>query len=670
MIEKASSASTARGKRVREWSDPVLAGGFRMDRIQELEQIVVDQIAAGEVIERPASVVKELVENSIDAEASKISVHLEEGGRKSIVVSDNGLGIHPDDIGLAFKRHATSKIRSFEDLLSTRSMGFRGEALSSIASVSHVHLKSRMSGQALGREIRLSPGQPEKISDWTGPSGTFVEVRDLFQNLPVRLKFMKSVPTEQSQVVDTLSFIALGHPRIQFHLFLNGRPVLALPSRQDRRLRLMDLYPSLSEQDLANIILEGDGIRIEAEILSPGKNRKDRKFQNVFLNNRWIRHPGLLQAITQGASGYVHKDVHPGAWVWIEIFPDKVDVNVHPTKKEVRFMESDRIFSLVRRAVQDGLKAFLVEGADSHEVFGRTLKAIDIVTDQGRNPPSLASGIFSVREETDSLLRDVRHAENIREDNRNLSSLRPGPPAGSHEPDTPPPICKPARTAHGAHDKSFRDLPEVLKSLPPAPFSWRSSTLPDLPVQVLTQVYGTFILAMMGKELVVLDQHTAHERIRYDAFRKGLADGNVSTLPYIFPQTVRLSPLEVQNIEQRIGELSHLGFDVDVQGPESIKVSGIPTLLEGEDPADLLQELSESSHQFEWPLVRSDRMDETLMTLSCHTSVRANHVLGKEDLMRIIRSLLATEFPFSCPHGRPTILSFSQELFEKWFQRT
>jgi len=641
-----------------------------MNRIQELEQLVVDQIAAGEVIERPASVVKELVENSIDAQASKISVYLEEGGRKSIVVSDNGSGIHPDDIALAFKRHATSKIRLVEDLLSTRTMGFRGEALSSIASVSHVNLKSRMSGQEKGREIRISPGQTESISDWDGPSGTTVEARELFHNLPVRLKFMKSTQTEQSQVIETLSCIALGHPSVQIHLFLNGRPVLSLPARRDRRLRLLDLYPALSENDLSNIVLEGEGIRIEAEILSPGKNRKDRKFQNIFLNSRWIRHPALLQAISQGASGYVHKEVQPGAWIWIEILPDKVDVNVHPTKREVRFLESDRIFSLVRRAVQEGLKTFLEVASPSPEGSGPEPGSGELVKLQTQDSPPTASANFFAREKMENVTPEVWRMETGRYNTPNLFSGRQGEASGIREPDSLIHKIQSSRIGHATLDKSFRDLPEVLKSLPPASFSWRSPSLPDMPVQVLTQVYGTFILAIMGKDLVVLDQHTAHERIRYDAFRRGLSDGNITTLPYIFPQTVRLSPLEVQNIEQRIDELSHLGFDVDIQGPESVKVSGIPSLLEGEDPSDLLQELSESSHQFEWPLVRSDRMDETLMTLSCHTSVRANHILGKEDLIRIIRSLLDTEFPFSCPHGRPTILSLPQDLLEKWFQRT
>ncbi|MHB8544689.1 MAG: DNA mismatch repair MutL family protein [Leptospirales bacterium] len=214
----------------------------------------------------------------------------------------------------------------------------------------------------------------------------------------------------------------------------------------------------------------------------------------------------------------------------------------------------------------------------------------------------------------------------------------------------------------------FQAIPDLLKSLPPAPFF--PKPMDSLSVKILGQVYDTFFLALIGSELVLVDQHTAHERIRYDGLRKSFSEGRIQSLPYLFPQSVRISSLEIQNLEQRIDELLHLGFDLDIQGPESVKVSAIPVLLEGEDPARLIQELSESSSQFEWPLIRSDRLDETLMTLSCHTSIRANHILGNEDLGRIVRSLLSTEYPYTCPHGRPTVLSLSRTLIEKWFQRS
>lgn len=634
-----------------------------MRRIHELPKIVVDQIAAGEVIERPASVVKELVENSIDAGSGKISVYIEEGGRKSIIVSDNGSGIYPDDVGLAFRRHATSKIQSVDDLLLTRTLGFRGEALSSISSVSHVRLRSRTRDLETGVEYSVSPGQEGILTDWTGSPGTTIEVRDLFHNLPVRLKFLKSASTEQSQIQETITLLALGHPEVQFHLSVNGRTSLALSTRDDRRLRLLDLYPGLEEKDLSRAVLEGEGIRVEALVLTPDKNRKDRKYQNVFLNRRWIRHPGLLQAISQGAAGRVHKDVHPGAWIWIEMVPDKVDVNVHPTKREVRFLETDRLFSLVRRVVSEGLDSFLNGSrTDPENTFGDALPERRV-----------SSGIFPdmVMESLSdrSSFRSEHPSGGERGQSRESSAERvPGAPdprrpfLGTSTPS--------ARKKRVAHHPEFQSLPELLKSLPPPPFSFQQEDLEDLEIRILTQTYGTFILAFLGQELVIIDQHTAHERIRYDSFRKGLAQGKMSMLPYLFPQTVRMTAREVENLEERVDELAHLGFDVDIQGPESVRVSGIPALLEGEDSASLLQELSESSQGFEFPLVRSDRIDETLMTLSCHTSIRANHSLGKEDLGRIVRMLLRTEYPFSCPHGRPTILSLSPNVLEKWFHRT
>ena len=630
-----------------------------MQRIHELPRMVVDQIAAGEVIERPASVVKELVENSLDAGSGKVSVYIEEGGRKTIIVSDNGSGINPDDVALAFRRHATSKIHSVEDLLLTQTLGFRGEALSSISSVAHVRLRSRTRDVETGVEYLVSPGQEGVLTDWTGSPGTIIEVRDLFHNLPVRLKFLKSTSTEQSQILETLILLALGHPDVQFHLSINGRTSLALSSRTDRLLRLLDLFPALTERDLSRSVLEGDGIRVEALVLTPDKNRKDRKYQNVFLNRRWIRHPGLLQAISQGAAGKVHKDVHPGAWVWIEMIPDKVDVNVHPTKRDVRFLETDRLFSLVRRAVSEGLDTFLPGNRTGpEEPSGQALSG-----------NRLSSGIFS-----DNVPgNDSAPPENVSGGKRgHKKETFPGPVSwstDSHRPFSGAPASL-AREKGVVRHSEFKDLPEILKALPPSPFSFHQENLQDLEIRILAQTYGTFILAFLGQELVIVDQHTAHERIRYDSFRKGLSEGKMSMLPYLFPQTVRMTPREVENFEERIDELTHLGFDVDVQGPESVRVSGIPALLEGEDPAVLLEELSESSQGFEWPLVRSDRIDETLMTLSCHTSIRANHSLGKEDLGRIVRTLLRTEFPFSCPHGRPTILSLSKSLLEKWFRRT
>lgn len=640
-----------------------------LGQIHELTQNVINQIAAGEVIERPASVVKELVENSLDAGADRISVFIEDGGRTSIIVSDNGSGILPEDFPLAFKRHATSKIRQFEDLSTIRSMGFRGEALASIASVSSVSLRSVYRNSPLGYEFRISPSDPGTLLDWSGPSGTTVEVRDLFQNLPVRMKFLKSAATEQAQVIELLSQISMGYWHVQFHLSANNRSILSLPSRSDRRLRLLDLHQGLNEDDFKTVSLEGDGVSIQAEILRPDKFRKDRRYQRVFLNQRFIRHPALFQAITQGSAGYIQKDVQPGAWVWLDLSPERIDVNVHPTKREVRFLDPDRLFSLVRRVVREGLEGFL-----SGKNFDGLKNSPSIIPVETISDPISPQGKFSTpgsgsSESPDSLSYEERHlGRTLRTEPFGKRGKREvtGQETAQHRSNGGL-----FRSDTGSNDtvrEMFQGIPDLLKSLPPAPF-FPGSTEP-VSFKVMGQVYDTFILALIGSELVLVDQHTAHERIRYDGLKKNFAQGRIQSLPFLFPQTVRISPLEIQNLEQRIEELTYLGFDLDIQGPEAVKVSSIPALLEGEDPTKLLQELSESSQQFEWPLVRSDRLDETLMTLSCHTSLRANHTLGNDDLTRIVRSLLSTEYPFTCPHGRPTLLSLSRDLFEKWFQRS
>ncbi len=608
-----------------------------MSRIRELPSEVINQIAAGEVVERPASVVKELVENSIDSGADRISVAIEEGGRGGIIVTDNGEGIDREDLPLVFHRHATSKIDCFEDLFRIRSMGFRGEALSSISSVADVCLRTFSRPDGPGGEYWIGPGNDPVQKDWIGPHGTVIEVRNLFRSLPVRFKFLKSAATEQAQILETLSHIALGHPEIQFQLSTQNRVLLSLSKRETAKLRLLDLYSSLGEEDLHSVILEGEGLRLEAEVLRPDRSRRDRQYQHVILNRRWIRHPPFFQAITQGSSGFIQKDVFPGVWIWLNLDPGRVDINVHPTKREVRFLDPERLFPLVRRAVKEAFEYFLADNKVSVTPYSVPVESLD-------------------RQESVEAAGSKTPFRAIEEGKTDYESRKQG-------------LFPQKKDTFTTHAKAnLRDIPDLLRSMPPAPFPLRDSTPSH--VSFVAQVYQTFLLFLFDGELVLVDQHTAHERIRYDSFRKAISEGRILASPFLFPQTVCMTGLEVGRIESRLGELDHLGFDLDIQGPETLKVSGIPALLEGEDPAALLQELSETSHQFEWPLVRSDRIDETLMTLACHKSLRANHTLSSEDGERLVRILLKTEYPFSCPHGRPTILHASREIFEKWFHRT
>ncbi len=649
-----------------------------MGVIRELPVHVVNKIAAGEVVERPASIVKELVENSIDAGATKISVLVDEGGIKAILISDNGSGIEREDLSNAFLRHATSKISSYEDLFQIISMGFRGEALAAIASVSKVHLTTKTGTDLMGSSYQSVPGTPPVIGDWDGPKGTTIRITDLFDNVPVRRKFLKTPATELSHVQSTLVQIALGHPEIAFSLTTSGgRTLLSLPSRESPVNRLVDLYPDFDLNDFAEISIEGGASSIRSYILTPSKIRKDRQNQHLFLNRRWVRHPAFYQAVTSGGQGLIQKDVHLGVWIYLNVDPKKVDVNVHPTKKDVRFQEPDRIFALVMRTVSEGIARFSHHGEPA---------SVDLPILAQHRAPGMAQ---SENSQEGAMTAPMSSEKGFREkDSPGFLGSYAAESAERRE-ETGSAHLSPPRLDRGYPDKGReRELPSYLKAtggnfsglsdklrslpkpgvIPPASFDFSGDA--DPPVHFLAQVYETFLVASIGGILVLVDQHTAGERIRYDALRTIFTGGNILSQPFLFPSVVRISTTMIGNLESRMDELLALGFKVEPIGPESLRVDALPAILAGEDPQLLIEELSSSSNGFEWPLLRSDRVDETLMTLSCHTSIRAHERIEGPDAERLILSLLKTDHPFSCPHGRPTILSLEKGILESWFNRS
>ena len=611
-----------------------------MGIIRELPPSLVNQIAAGEVVERPASVLKELVENSLDAGASRISVVVDTTEIGRVEVRDNGSGIQKDDVLRAFLRHATSKISSYGDLSSVLSMGFRGEALASISSVSKVTLETRHLSETVGTRLLLVPGESPEISDWHGPVGTSLAVRDLFFNVPVRKKYLKSQQTEQGHLVETLTRLAMGFPEIQFDLATPSRKILSLESRESPYLRLLDLYPALSEEDLAVHELRGDDWRVQVYLLRPDRVRKDRQSQHLFINRRWIRHPGLFEAITQGAGGRLSRDVHVGTWVYLDLPPEKLDVNVHPTKREVRLLEGDRLFSLVRRAVDESFALF-DERVPSPAV-----------------PPSPVPLSGNTEEGSLPAFRGDIPVTFAREAgiDQGLPSLREAPRPGRKLPGLPG--WTPERSP------SFDRLPEILKGLP---LSGRMH--PPGEIMAVGQLAGTYLLLTWGEDLAIVDWHTAHERINYERYRRQIDAEGVTRIALLFPVVYRVSLTVADHLDNRLEELSRIGFDLDRTGPDSFRVRSIPFLLEGEDPVAALERLRDSSSDFEVPVLRSDRIDELLMTVACHRSVRKNDLLDLVDGERLVRELLETPHPYTCPHGRPTMLRLSREDLDQWFGR-
>ncbi len=615
-----------------------------MGIIRELPPSLVNQIAAGEVVERPASVLKELVENSLDAGASRISAVVDTTEIGRVEVRDNGSGIQKDDVLRAFLRHATSKISSYGDLSSVLSLGFRGEALASIASVSKVTLETRHLSESVGTRLVLVPGESPEISDWHGPVGTSLAVRDLFFNVPVRKKYLKSHQTEQGHLVETLTRLAMGFPEIQFDMATPSRKILSLESRESPYLRLLDLYPALSEEDLVVHKLLGDDWRVQVYLLRPDRVRKDRQYQHLFINRRWIRHPGLFEAITQGAGGRLSRDLHVGAWVYLDLPPEKLDVNVHPTKREVRLLEGDRLFSLVRRAVDESFALF-----DARVPSPASSPTVP----HSYDPPSGSMG-----EGLPPVSREDIPVPFAREPgiHQGLPPLREAPRSGRKLPGLPG--GTPERPS------SFDRLPEILKGLP---LSGREH--PPGEIRAVGQLAGTYLLLTWGQDMAIIDWHTAHERINYERYRRQMDAEGVTRIALLFPVVYRLPLTVADHLDNRLEELSRIGFDLDRTGPDSFRIRSIPFLLEGEDPVAALEGLRDNSSDFEVPILRSDRIDELLMTLSCHRSVRKNDLLDLVDGERLVRDLLETPHPYTCPHGRPTMLRLSREDLDHWFGR-
>jgi len=681
-----------------------------MGLIRELPAALVNQIAAGEVVERPASVLKELLENSLDSGATRISVVVDTSGEGLVRVGDNGSGILREDLPRAFLRHATSKIASFEDLVRTRSMGFRGEALASIASVSRVTVETRHLSEEPGARMEIVPGADPGISSWSGPVGTTVAVRDLFFNIPVRRKYLRSPQTEQGHLTEAFQRLALGFPEIHFELSTPARKLFSLPSRDSPVLRILDLYPAISEEDLLLHERGGEDLRVTVVLLRPDRLRKDRQYQHLFINRRWIRHPALFEAITQGAMGRISRDLHAGVWAYLEIPPDRFDVNVHPTKREVRLLEGDRIFSLLRRVISEAFERFteggggpLGEGSATALLPSGSLPLHAVpsspVTEATEATPAPdttdateaqekrgVSGWPASRERgdrTDSLPGRAPSASRESPDAAWGKGGKEGSPSFFREPPSPgfrgaaappPPFTsKKGRGAFGGGGEesdraSFREIPELLRSLPSVFSGGRPSS--DA-LSVLSQWAGTYLVATNGEELWLVDWHTAHERINYERYRKALTEGGSggARQNLLFPLSYRVALSVADNLDSRLEELVHLGFDLDRSGPDTFRIRAVPALLEDRDPLGALDELGQHSNNFEVPLLRADRIDEILMTLSCHRSVRKNDAIGPEDGERLIRELLKTDHPYSCPHGRPTILSLGRSAIDSWFGR-
>ena len=601
-----------------------------MGRITRLPEDLANQIAAGEVVERPASVVKELVENAIDAKATRITITVEYGGKKLIRVEDDGIGMDPDDARLCLERHATSKIKRADDLGAIVTLGFRGEALPSMASVSHFRLRTRARGSDSGTEIRVNAGIIESVVEAGGPEGTLVEVADVFYNLPARKKFLKSDAAEAAQVSRFVTQLALCYPEVGFTLISSGRKVLAVPPVASLSDRLYQLYGD--RQDLVALDREFGGLRLHGFIAALAEQGPVRGPQHVFVNRRIVKDRTIAHAILDSYSVATNKERSPEVHLFLDVPPERVDVNVHPTKAEVRFREQSMVHEMVRRALGDALGKGPAPELTLHTsdvLPGRPL--------QPSIPGALAGASFTSRWAT-----GAGHA----------GAGWAGQAGGAGK------AGEAGRAGGASEDGGFSPaLPAQ-----PAPPAVR-------PMIALGQFRDTFIIAMDDEGLCIIDQHVAHERVLFERIMERLTTESLESQGMLVPMILELPAAERNALISRADALAKFGFEVEEFGGDSIKVTAMPALLPRDECDAALRALADDLEGLDRGLRLEDSLKQIAATTACHAAVKANYPLTLEKMHHILEELRATAYSTVCPHGRPVMLRITRREIEKNFDR-
>ncbi len=635
--------------------------------IQQLSASLINRIAAGEVIERPASVVKELIENALDAGAASIAVEIEDGGRELIRIIDDGAGIPVDELPLAFASHATSKLTCDDDLFGIATMGFRGEALASIGSVSHARIVSRPPDQPLAYEIVCKGGDLGDPQAAAGNAGTVIEIRSLFFNTPARRKFLKGSATEFGHISDAVLRLALPYPRISFKLTHNGRLNLDLPAA-DPDSRLLAAWPAeFHEQRLALQTRDAE-LRLTGLIGLPELARPTAKYQYLYLNGRVIRDKFIQHALREAYRGLTEPGRYPAAILLLEIPPADVDVNVHPTKSEVRFRDSGRIHGLILSSVRErllgtDLSPSAVPGDDTTD---------SPAADEQRQDMRTRLAAFFREPAPDSPDVDSPAADHpAASPSWSLTGSAAPAPRLTFRPPSPalvPPPAPPGSTAIPAATSipSPASIPPADSSPPPA---HPASLAPFAPASAI-QLHNSYLVAETDDGMVIIDQHALHERIMYEELLARISRGPLESQRLLLPETISASPRQLALLEQIQPLLAKLGIEAAPFGPDSVAVHSFPSFLDKLEPGVFVRELLERGEQELLDLHPEEMLHELLDMMSCKAAVKAGDPLTPGEIQALLSRRELLDRPSNCPHGRPTTLRLSLRDLEKQFKRT
>jgi DNA mismatch repair protein MutL len=617
-----------------------------MGQIRLLSETVASQVAAGEVVERPASVVKELIENSIDAGARKIDVMIRRGGISLVRVIDDGCGMDRDDALLSLERHATSKIRTAADLEAVATLGFRGEALPSIASVSRFRLTTREAHAVAGTEIIVNGGKLDVVRDGGEAPGTQVEVRSLFYNLPARRKFLRSENTESRNIEHQIHLQAIGHPQIGFSLLRDDRILFQLPAAATLSDRIRDLFGVELLQRLVELTSTGSPkIRISGFIGQAGLSRQTRTQQLVFVNGRAIESTLITAAIREGYHTALMKGQYPVTFFFLEVDPASVDVNVHPAKREVRFRDPTGVREAIVQCIQQTLEAGRIAWQEKFRAPVSSPAAIP-----GKGAPDLR----------------LRPEESVPEEShRELPHLGSAVAAG-------------ASASSAASGLEIVGQPRKLSGLPVSPADSASEALAlqqqagraaQQQFQIIGVLSKLYVLMENADGLVLLDQHAAHERILFEELRRRMEEQGVPTQKLLLPQTFDVPPRDADWIERNLSTLQRMGIGIESFGPGTFKIDSLPSFLDVSDPAQFMRKVIDDLKSAS-NTASAMRLGEEMIAKSvCRHAVKANDPLRYPEVEKLIRDLLDCDLPYCCPHGRPTMIQISLAELEKKFGR-